>query len=293
MKKFVSFAILTLLILPCLILTACSPAQYTVTIDDDIVGGTVSQGGVFKENEVCTLVATPDSGYFLDYWLINGSKYYGEEHELTVQADTTVDAVFTEGVCVYVEDNTDKRVVVIDGSIEDNGSSFKIKANDEMFSYWYATDSSAPISFMNEINIIKSSITAEKRYTAENTLIGAVVGFTDSTTVKEEFDNVQCLSYDEYVEDLELVGFYKFGGDSLNCTASTYNNRTTIIFNQDCSVLSNSHYEFFGRLITIDGDEFVMLYEAVDHPSELGLTNHPYSLVNHTYTFVVNYCQNN
>ncbi len=297
MKKFFVTSLMLLLISPCLLFFACSKStndnndgktQYEVTINS-YSNGTITGYGSFEFNENCNLVASPDSGYYLDYWEMNGIKYYGNKLSFKVTKDTHLQVEFKKGECFYLQENTNKRLIAVNGTIEETTYSLKIKASSETFSYWWTDNSNEPISFSDEYSISKSSISSEKVYTAENTLVGAFLGFTGYEHKKNTLTTGEYTSLSNCNNLLELTGYYYFDGSKLNCNVSKLNNKTEVEFTLDCSQLSSTHYELFGKIFIKNNVKYVMLYMPTEHPDSLGLSSHTYEFANNT-TYTIKYC---
>jgi len=77
-------------------------------------GGSVNPSGfyVFNFTNVnVTIVATPDSDYVFDYWLVNGSRVEGNPLKLTLRGNTTVTAYFKR-VYFYVNITSDGPIIL-------------------------------------------------------------------------------------------------------------------------------------------------------------------------------------
>lgn len=292
MKKFLLISLMLMFIFPCLLFFACSKStndnDFEVTIDSYSYG-TITGYGSFKLNENCNLVASPNSGYYLDYWKMNGTKYYGNTLSFKVTKDTHLQVEFKKGECFYLQENTNKRLVVVNGTIEEFTYSLKIKSSSETFSYWWTDNSNEPISFSNEYSISKSSINSEKVYTAESTLIGAFLGFTNDEHKKNTLTTDTHTTLSNCNNLLELTGYYYFDGSKLNCNVSKINSKTEVEFTLDCSQLSSTHYELFGKIFTKNNVKYVILYMSIEHPNSLGLSSHTYNFDNNT-NYTIKYC---
>ena len=76
------------------------PRQYSVTVNFDAKGGTVTGAGTgrYDYGTTITLTATPADGYQFDGWLVNGSVLDASPVEtltLTIEGETTIEAVFS------------------------------------------------------------------------------------------------------------------------------------------------------------------------------------------------------
>lgn len=130
MKKRILSMILAIImvagLLPGFAMTASAaetepPTDYTITIAEDITGGTIQAPTSAEAGEEVILTISPDDGYQLYYIEINGEYITPSgETEITFtmpEEDVNIFAEFVEGIVVYF-DNTDsqwKHVICYNG----------------------------------------------------------------------------------------------------------------------------------------------------------------------------------
>ena len=122
---------------------AIPPAEYTITVKSPVTGGTATASATSATaGTVITLTATPDEGYVLDHWEINGEESTRDTFTMPA-GEVTVTPVFRllEVYNVTVEISGDGTVLIGDEEVTD-GQVIRIREQvDLMLTYTVGEDS--------------------------------------------------------------------------------------------------------------------------------------------------------
>ena len=228
--------------------------NYTITTSANPSGaGTVTGGGTYSDGSTATLTATPNTGWAFDSWKENGTTVStNATYTFVVNADRTLEAVFTQVYTITTNINPSGAGTVTGGGTYSDGSTATLTATPNsgwLFNSWKengaTVSTNATYTFtVNADRTLEAAFDVDVN--TENVLDDAFLMVSPNPTrdVVQIQINHPTLSFDR-------IQVYNVHGQLIK--SANMNNSTAQL---DLSTLSEGVY--FLQVFTIDNQQFVI-----------------------------------